>query len=83
MDRSALTAGLGSMISTTKLQQAPKLVLGALVLALSVYFVAINAHFFRPTQIFGKYADVRALLLLHISGAAVALLTGPFQFWMH
>ncbi len=70
------------MIARTKMQQAPKLVLGAIVLGLSLYFIAVNAHFFKLTrEDLGKYFDARALLLLHISGGAVALLTGPFQLW--
>src|SRR5690242_11555354 len=70
------------MIARTKIQQAPKLLLGAVLLGFSLYFVAINAHFFKLTQEeLGKYFDIRALLLLHISGGAIALLTGPFQFW--
>jgi uncharacterized membrane protein len=77
----ARISALGGMISTAKLQQAPKLVLGAIVLGLSLYFIAASAHFFAPSHDFGKYVDVKALLLLHISGGAVALLAGPLQFW--
>jgi uncharacterized membrane protein len=70
------------MIAKAKLLQAPRLVVGAMLLGLSLYFVAVNAHFFKLTkEELGKYFDIRALLLLHISGGAVALLTGPFQFW--
>ncbi len=59
-----------------------RLVVGATILGLSLYFIALNLHFFELTrEELGKYFDVRALLLLHISGGAVALLTGPFQFW--
>src|SRR4051794_8158108 len=77
----ARLSALAGMFSTTKLQHVPKFVLGAIVLGLSAYFIANSAHLFDPTQDLGKYVDVRALLLLHISGGAVALLTGPFQFW--
>ncbi len=62
-------------------QQLPKLVLGAIVLGWSAYFIATSAHLFDPRRDLGKYADVRVLLWLHVSGGAVALLTGPFQFW--
>lgn len=61
----------------------PRFAIGGLLLATSLYFIATNAHFFyRLTRAdLGKYFDLRALLLLHIAGGAVALLTGPFQFW--
>ncbi|MBX3216544.1 MAG: DUF2306 domain-containing protein [Labilithrix sp.] len=60
----------------------PKLALGATILGLSLYFIAVNAHFFELTpEELGKYFDLRALLLLHISGGAVALVTGPLQLW--
>lgn len=68
--------------ASTNLRQAPKLVVGALVLALSVYFITVNAHLFELTpEALGKYFGVKWLLLLHVSGGAVALLTGPFQLW--
>ncbi|AKU97889.1 membrane protein, putative [Labilithrix luteola] len=70
------------MIARTKLEQAPKLLLGATVIGFSAYFIAISAHLFKLTQEeLGKYFDIRGVLLLHVSGGAVALLTGPFQFW--
>jgi len=74
---------MDSVLTRARLsQQAPKLVLGAALLGASLYFIADNAHFFRLSQeALGKYFDVRALLLLHISAGAVALLTGPFQLW--
>lgn len=69
-------------IARAKPNQALRLALGAVVLAFSVYFIAINAHLFKLTQEeLGKYFDIRGVLLLHVSGGAVALLTGPFQFW--
>jgi uncharacterized membrane protein len=70
------------MITETRLKQAPKLLLGALILGLSLYFISINAHFFRftPGEL-GKYFDLKWLLILHISTGALALLSGPFQFW--
>jgi uncharacterized membrane protein len=52
------------------------------VLSLSVYFIANNLHFFRMTpEDLGKYINAKWIILLHIAGGAVALLTGPFQFW--
>jgi len=72
---------LGGTISTTRWRRAPKLVLGAIILGCSLYFIAVNAHLLDPSQDVGKYLDVRALLSLHIAGGAVALLTGPFQLW--
>ena len=73
---------MSSALPRARAQQAPKLVLGAALLGASLYFIATNAHFFKLThEELGKYFDVRALLILHISGGAVALLTGPFQLW--
>jgi uncharacterized membrane protein len=70
------------MIAGTKLKLAPKLLVGALLLGLSLYFIFINAHFFRFTpEELGKYLDLKWLLILHISAGALALLSGPFQFW--
>ena len=60
-----------------------RVLVGALVLGLSFYFIAINAHFFvahGPAEL-GKYFAVRGVLLAHIAGGADALVTGPFQFW--
>ena len=60
----------------------PKAVATAVILGCALYFIGVNAHFFRFTRAdLGKYFDVRAALVLHIAGGAVALLTGPLQFW--
>lgn len=54
--------------------------LGALIIALSLYFLAINAHFFALEKAdLGKYFDLRFVLLAHIAGGATALVTGPLQ----
>jgi uncharacterized membrane protein len=66
----------------TTLRPRPKLIVGLTALGFSLYFIAINAHLFELTrQALGKYFPIRGVLLLHFSGGAVALLTGPFQFW--
>jgi len=60
-----------------------RVLVGALVLGLSLYFIATNAHFFvahTPEEL-GKYSAFRGVLVAHIAGGAVALVTGPFQLW--
>ena len=58
------------------------IIAGIAVLVLSFYFLGINLHFFRMTpEDLGKYVNVKWIILLHIAGGAVALITGPFQFW--
>lgn len=62
--------------------KAPRLLATLLVLSCALYFIAVNAHFFRLTrEAMGKYFEIRPVLLLHIGGGAVALLSGPLQFW--
>lgn len=64
------------------LKESFRLALGALIITLSVYFLAGAAHFFKLTpEDLGKYVDVKWFLLLHISGGGIALLTGPFLLW--
>lgn len=55
--------------------------LPAAALLLSGWFILAYAHFFRFTPAaLGKYLPWKFVLLLHISGGAIALLTGPWQF---
>lgn len=55
---------------------------GIVILSLSIYFIYHTLHFFRFTkEDLGKYFDIRWILILHISGGAIALLIGPFQLW--
>lgn len=59
-----------------------KLTVGALLLLASGYFIIHSAHFFKLTrEELGKYFEMKWILILHISGGSLALLTGPFQFW--
>jgi uncharacterized membrane protein YozB (DUF420 family) len=81
-------------ISATKKSHTnwPRLVILGCLLALALTFVVRYAvryylHYdqasFIDTAQAGKpnYWILRGWLLLHISGAMIALLTGPFQFW--
>lgn len=73
---------LKHIVTRAASQQAQKLALGAALLTASLYFIIGNAHRFHDTaEQLEKYANVRLVLLAHIAGGAVALLTGPFQFW--
>jgi uncharacterized membrane protein len=68
--------------SALNLKESLKLLLGAVIISLSVYFLIGAAHFFKLTrEELGKYFDMKWVLLLHISGGGVALLTGPFLLW--
>jgi uncharacterized membrane protein len=70
------------MLQKTKSSEIFKITIGIILLSLSIYFISYNAHFFKATrEATGKYFDIKWILLLHISGGAIALLTGPFQFW--
>lgn len=65
-----------------KMQELPKIVIGSVVIALSVYFLFGAAHFFRLTkEDLGKYFDIKYVLLIHITGGGIALITGPFLLW--
>lgn len=59
-----------------------RVAVGAVILALSVYFLVTSAHLFRLTpEALGKYFDLKWVLLTHVTGGAFALLTGPFLLW--
>ncbi len=58
------------------------LLLGLLILSASLYFIANALHFFKLTrEDLGKYFNLKWLLIVHITGGSVTLLTGPFQLW--
>lgn len=70
------------IVGRASIQQVQKMLVGALLLGGSAYFIAVNAHLFGETgEGLGKYVDLRFVLLAHIAGGATALLTGPFQLW--
>jgi hypothetical protein len=55
-----------------------RLLLGAAVMGLAIYFLMTAAHFFAGTpEALGKYASHKWFILTHISAGAFALLTGP------
>ncbi len=59
-----------------------KILTGLVILGLSFYFLNNSAHFFIGTRSeLGKYFDIKWVLLLHITGGGIALLTGPFLLW--
>lgn len=64
------------------IRESSRVLVGAIILALSVYFLVVSAHFFRLTpESMGKYFDVRWALVTHVGAGAFALLTGPFLLW--
>ena len=61
-----------------------RLLVGAILTACALGFVwAYAARYFThyDAATFGPYWPRRVALLLHVSGAVVALLTAPWQFW--
>jgi uncharacterized membrane protein len=59
-----------------------KLLLGATILGLSVYFLSTSIHFFKLTkEELGKYFDIKWVLLSHITAGGITLFTGPFLLW--
>lgn len=63
-------------------QELWRLSSGIIVIALSAYFLLGAAHFFTlDPAMLGKYDKTKWILLLHITGGGIALLTGPLQFW--
>lgn len=66
----------------TKMQSAVLLAAGAGALAPSLYFVYRALRFFSfDPAILGKYFPFRWVIMGHIAGGALALITGPFQLW--
>ena len=54
----------------------------ATLIALTFFFVSAVPYLSLDESRFGPYWPSRGWLLLHIGGAAVALLTGPIQLWL-
>jgi hypothetical protein len=54
----------------------------AALLAVTFFFGAAVPYLTLNEARFGPYWPMRGWLLLHIGGAAVALLTGPIQLWL-
>jgi uncharacterized membrane protein len=52
----------------------------ALALSLSFIYQALRFFTFDPA-ILGKYLELKWLIMGHVAGGSVALLTGPFQLW--
>ena len=55
---------------------------GALILALSLYFIyhSLRLFSFDPKTL-GKYYSFKWIIMGHVAGGSLALLTGPFQLW--
>lgn len=69
-------------LRANNLKEFLQLLLGAVIIGLSIYFLTGAAHFFKLTrEELGKYFDIKWVLLLHITGGGIALLTGPFLLW--
>lgn len=66
----------------TRITSTVKLVAGTLLFLASAYFIWLNRKFYTLTpEALGKYLDVKWLIIGHIAGGAVALLTGPPLLW--
>jgi len=59
-----------------------RLVVGALILAASLYFIGHSLRLFSfDPAVLGKYSSFKWIIMGHVAGGALALLTGPFQLW--
>lgn len=69
-------------ITAKKATSATKLIIGIILFMASVYFIWLNRKFYSFTpEAFGKYIDVKWIIIGHIAGGAVALLAGPPLLW--
>ena len=59
-----------------------RLTTGAVILALSLYFIyhSVRLFSFDPKTL-GKYYAFTWIIMGHVAGGSLALLTGPFQLW--
>lgn len=65
-----------------KLISYAKRAMGALILGLSVFYIIKTSGFYALTpEALGKYFSIKWVLIGHIAGGAIALLTGPFLIW--
>ena len=65
-----------------QVKESATIIAGLSIITLSVFFLGNAAHFFKLTrEDLGKYFDIKWVLLLHIAGGGIALLTGPLQLW--
>jgi hypothetical protein len=55
---------------------------GSIILALSLYFIyhSLRLFSFDPATL-GKYFSFKWIIMGHVAGGMLALLTGPFQLW--
>jgi uncharacterized membrane protein len=61
---------------------ALKIAAGATILAMSLYFALHSLRFFSfDRATLGKYFEFKWIIMGHVAGGMLALLTGPFQLW--
>lgn len=59
-----------------------QLALGSLLLAMSLYFIHRALRFFSfDPAVLGKYFTFKWIIMGHVAGGTLTLLTGPFQLW--
>jgi hypothetical protein len=59
-----------------------RLAAGSVILALSLYFIQHSLRFFSfDPALLGKYFRFKWVIMGHVAGGSLALLTGPFQLW--
>jgi hypothetical protein len=58
------------------------LAVGSLLLAMSLYFIQRALRFFSfDPAVLGKYFTFKWIIMGHVAGGTLALVTGPFQLW--
>jgi hypothetical protein len=59
-----------------------QLAAGSLILALSLYFIYHSLRLFSfDPAVLGKYFSFKWIIMGHVAGGTLALVTGPFQLW--
>ena len=82
MATSASSSSLARPASSTARTVVTALGLGMVAVAAAAFFIMAAAKYFHLTESsYGFFWPRRYGLLLHVTGGALALLTGPFQFW--
>lgn len=69
-------------MKNTTITKNLKLIHGAFILLISIFFIYENRRFYLLTpEALGKYIDVKWVIVSHIFFGSLALLSGPFLLW--
>lgn len=69
-------------MKNTTITKNLKLIHGAFILLIAIFFIYENRRFYLLTpEVLGKYIDVKWIIVSHIFFGSLALLSGPFLLW--